>query len=148
MPLFPENFLTFFSSFPAILLTWMLVTITMLQPSLLTSASLCVTWLLTFSHGKSPFLQVHFRFLISTTTSISLANITGHKQPSQVSTWTSISSSMLSGLHILPKCCENYQHTNLRTLLPLSTQHAVILCVATETDTQHKKCLEEPLQNQ
>jgi hypothetical protein len=55
---------------------------------------------------------------------------------------------MLSGLHILPKCCENYQHTHFRTLLPLSTQPAVILHVATETDTEHKKCLEEPLQNQ
>ena len=39
MPLLPENFLTFFSIYPAILLTWMLVKITMLQPSLLTSVS-------------------------------------------------------------------------------------------------------------
>lgn len=69
MLLFPENFLTFLPSYPAILLTRMLAILTMLQPSLLTSASLCVTWLPTFYHGKSPFLT-------STTTSISLAIIT------------------------------------------------------------------------
>lgn len=57
MPLPPAYFLTFFYTYPNILLIWMLVTITKSQPSLLTSSSLCVTWLPVFSHWKSSFFS-------------------------------------------------------------------------------------------
>jgi len=53
--------------------------------------------------------------------------------------WPSYSSKMLSKLSA---------HKPQNSLPQLSTQPAVIFCVATETDTEHKKCLEEPLQNQ